>query len=351
MRRGACLLLALGLGLSACDRGGPVTREQLHVFGGTTDIEIRGAPADVAQAAIADAAARLNQREREWHAWQPSDLTRINAAFRAGQPAAAPASVRDLVALSQKFAVSSDGLFDPAIGGLVEMWGFHTSQFPVQTPPPSLDQVTAWLTRHPRILDVGIEGDTLFSRNPAVQLDFDAIAEGAAAAEVMEVFSKHGVRHALISLGGDVSALGDGNGQPWVVGMRDPYGGVLGSVELGDHEAFFSSGSYNKFRQTPGGGRWGHILDPRSGMPARGAAATAVLSNDPVLADAASTALMAAGPAGFEHVVTQMKLGCALMVTEENELLVTRGMRARMTLLREPVALGAALDTGPNCVN
>jgi len=351
VRHGARILVAGVLLLTACGRDAMVTKEQLHVFGSTTDVEIRGAPADVAQAAIAEAAARLNQREREWHAWKPSDLTRINAAFRAGQPAPAPASVRDLVSLSQKFSVASDGLFDPAVGGLVDLWGFHTSNFPVHTPAPTLAAVNAWLTLHPRILDVRIEGDRLYSSNPAVQLDFDAIAEGAASAEVMAIFSKHGVHHALISLGGDVSALGDGDGEPWVVGMRDPYGGVLGSVQLGDHESFFSSGNYNKFRQAAGGARWSHILDPRSGMPARGAAATAVLANDPLLADAASTALMAAGPAGFQRIVTQMKLGCALMVTEENEMLITRGMRARMSFLREPVALGVPLDAGAGCNN
>ncbi len=343
------LTAALCLVVVACERSGPVTRETLHVFGSITEIEIRGSEPAAAQAAIAEASARLNLREREWHAWKPSDLTRINAAFRAGQPVRAPASIIDLVSRSQKLAVSSDGLFDPAVGGLVELWGFHTSDFPVHTPAPTLDEVNAWVRTHPRILEVKVEGDRLFSANPAVQLDFDAIAEGAAATEILAIFRKRGIHHALISLGGDVAALGDGDDRPWQVGMRDPYGGALGSVELAGNEAFFTSGNYNKFRQTSDGARWGHILDPRSGMPARGSAATAVLTADPLLADAASTALMAAGPAGFERVVKQMKLGCALMVTEENELLVTRGMRARMRFLREPVALGDPIDTGASC--
>lgn len=340
--------LALCL-LTSCERGGPATRETLHVFGGITEIEIRGSDPAVAEAAIAEASARLSLREREWHAWKPSDLTRINAAFRIGQSAQAPASIIDLVRRSQKFAVASDGLFDPAVGGLVELWGFHTSDFPVRTPAPTLDQVNTWVRAHPRILEVRIEGDRLLSANPAVQLDFDAIAEGAAAAEILTIFRKRGIQHALISLGGDVAALGDGDGRPWQVGMRDPYGGALGSVQLGDNESFFISGNYNKFRNTSAGSRWGHILDPRSGMPARGSAATAVLTDDPLLADAASTALMAAGPAGFERLVKQMKLGCALMVTEENELLITRGMRTRMSFLREPVALGNPINTGSSC--
>jgi len=350
-------LLLLGLALSvffplgACQRSGPVTREELHVFGSITDVEIRGTDTAHAEAAIAEASAMLNQREREWHPWKPSDLTRINAAFRAGQSVQAPPSIINLLRRSQNYAVSSSGLFDPGVGGLVELWGFHTSTFPVTTPVPTLDQVAEWLRTHPSVLDVSIQGDRLYSRNPAVQLDFDAVAEGAATSEIIAIFQRRGIKHALIGLGGDMMALGDGDGDgvPWVVGMKDPYGGALGSVELGDNEAFYTSGNYNKFREAANGARWGHILDPRTGMPARGAAATAVLVNDPILADAASTALMAGGPAGFARIVKQMKLGCALMVTEENELLITRAMRARMQFLRDPVALGAAVDSGADC--
>ena len=126
-------------------------------------------------------------------------------------------------------------------------------------------------------------------------------------------------------------------------------GGVLGGVELGGGEALFSTGNYSKFRDSPSGARWSHILDPRTGHPARGAAAVVVLHTDPLLADAGATALFVAGPAGFERLVRRMSLGCALMVTEENEMLVTTAMAARVELLRNPVSLGPPLDLGPAC--
>ncbi len=75
-----------------------------------------------------------------------------------------------------------------------------------------------------------------------------------------------------------------------------------------------------------------------------------VLHADPLLADAGATALFVAGPAGFERLARRMGLGCALMVTEENEMLVTTAMRARLQLVRDPVPLGPPLDLGPGCV-
>lgn len=340
----------LGAALAGCS-GEPAPRiERIHVFGSTTEIEIRAADPATAQRAIAGISALLTVREGEWHAWQPSDVTRINAAFAAGETVAAPASVIDLVRRSQPLSEASEGLFDPAVGGLVEAWGFHTSTYPVLTPAPSQEVLAQWRAQRPRIGDVQVAGDRLRSTNPRVQLDFGAIAEGAAAQGVMELLARHGIEHALLSLGGDVVALGDGAGRPWRVALRDPFGGILGGVALGGGEALFSTGNYSKFRDSPTGARWSHILDPRTGRPARGAAAVVVLHTDPLLADAGATALFVAGPAGFERIARRLGLACALMVTEENEMMVTVAMRSRVQLLRDPVALGQPLDLGPACV-
>jgi thiamine biosynthesis lipoprotein len=342
--------LATGLlALSACAPGSTARIEQLHVFGSIAQIEIRGAGEAQVDAAIADTAALLNQLHGEWHAWEPSDLTRINAAFAAGESAEAPPSVLALVARAQPLAEATDGLLDPAIGGLIAAWGFHTSSFPVHSPAPGDRALAEWRSATPAISNVSVDGNRLTSSNPRVQLDFGAIAEGAAAEAVIAVLRRHGIRHALVNLGGDVVALGDGDGKPWQVGIRDPFGGVLGGVTLADGEGLFSTGNYNKFRESPSGARWGHILDPRTGHPARGAAAVVVLHPDPVLADAGATALFVAGPSGFERLARRLGLGCAMMVTEENEMLVTAAMKSRLELVREPVSLGAPLALGPAC--
>lgn len=75
----------------------------------------------------------------------------------------------------------------------------------------------------------------------------------------------------------------------------------------------------------------------------------AVLHRDSFLADAAATALTAGGPARFEHLSKRLGLGCALMVTDENELLITRAFQERIEFERMPVPLGAPVDVGPDC--
>ncbi|KFL35711.1 FAD:protein FMN transferase [Arenimonas donghaensis] len=345
--RRALALLAL-LALAGCTP--PTERvEQLLVFGSTAEVRLRGGDPAAVQAALAEVSAELNARHRQWHAWEPSDVTRINQAFAEGESAQAPESVLDLVRRAQPLSIATDGLFDPAIGGLVEAWGFHTSVYPILTPVPDEATLAQWREHRPRITGVRIQGQQLTADNPRIQLDFAAMAEGVAASEVVATLQRHGIEDALVNLGGDVTAMVGGGSRPWRVALRDPFGGVLGTVDLDDGESLFSSGNYNKFRYSAAGARQAHILDPRTGHPARGSASAVVLHPDPLLADVAASALFVAGPSGFQAMARRLGLGCALLLTDENEILVTVAMKARVTLARDPVPLGPPLDLGPDC--
>lgn len=348
MRNAACLAVALAVAaLAGCGQPDP-ERKPLPGFGGEATLEIRGVPRAKANSAGAAVAEHLQHYERDWQAWDDGALVEINAAFARGEPAPAPAWIRDLVVRSQALSQRSDGLFDPAVGGLIRLWGFHTRQFPVTTPAPSEAQIEAWLAMRPRITDLRIVGDTLVSANSAVQLDFGAIVDGIAAEESARLLADHGVHDALLSFGGDLYALGRADGEPWQVDIRDPYGGEFGRVELVGPEALFSSGSYSKYREAPSGARWPHVLDPRIGRPVRGTTAAIVIHRDPVLADVAATALMVGGPARFAELLERLDLRCALLLTQENEMMITAAMAARVQLLREPVLLGAPLgEPGP----
>lgn len=331
-------LLAMATG-AGCDRPAPPYRETLLVFGSEASIEIRGVPRERAARAVAATAADLAGFHRDWHAWEPGALTRVNEALARGESAQVPASIQDLIRRSQQLSSRSGGLFDPGIGALVRMWGFHASEFPLTSPMPDAEQLSGWRARRPRISDLQLEGSQVSSRNPALQLDFGAIAEGVAAEAAARQLAAHGVHDALITLGGDVFALGSADGRAWRVGLRDPMDagdGVLAGVELNGPEALFSSGNYHKFRQGPAGSRWPHVLDPRSGQPAAGTALAAVLHPDPVLADVAATALMVAGASGFARTLEQLGVHCALLLTDDDSLLLTSAMQARLSLQRTP---------------
>jgi thiamine biosynthesis lipoprotein len=80
----------------------------------------------------------------------------------------------------------------------------------------------------------------------------------------------------------------------------------------------------------------------------KGSATVAVLHRDPVLADIAATVNMIGGPARFAEFIERLQLRCVLLLTDENELLITAPMRQRVSMRREPVPLGPPLgEPGP----
>ena len=322
---------ALALALAACGDARRETREFL-VFGTTAELTLRG-EGDLA--AAGDAVQRLLAgRDADWHPWRESALTRLNAALAVGTTHETAPSVVALIDASRPLVAESGGLFDPAAGALFAAWGFHTSEWPSRAP---VDQafIEAWPASRPRFDMLDVAALRVSSRGAAMRLDFNAIAEGVAARDALALLRARGVRHGLLDLGGDVAALGDAGGRGWRVALRDPRGGALGWVELGDGEGLFASGAYAKYRDD-GGLRRPHVVDPRSGRPVEGSAASAVLSTDLPRADAAATALMVAGRDGIAALAGGMRLGCVLLLTDDDELLLSEGMQRRLTLLREP---------------
>lgn len=319
------------------------------IFGGLTDVELRGVSEADASAAFGAIGELLQRDQRAWHPWETSDLMRLNAAIATDQPYRTSSELSGLLRRAQRAYVASDGLFNAAIGRLVSLWGFHTSDYPITAPPPPAQDITATLAAQPRMDELVIADDgTVVSRNRAIQLDLNGLAEGYAAEQIAGLLHQRGIVNALISVGGDVLALGQAIDRPWRVGIRSPQRETFAGAELRGHEALFSSGNYNKFREA-NGQRWGHVLDPRTGQPARGVAAVSVIHGDAVTADVASTALMVAGPDDLERVARALGVACVVLVGEDGVVRITPAMQRRLEFLTPPEQLRVTSDLGPEC--
>ena len=147
-----CLLL-----LTACQ----LTEEQsteLFVFGTIVEIKLWGASQEQTDRAFAEIQQMFQGMHRDWHAWEPGMLTDINSAFAKGQPAQADADIVEMVRVSQLIEQKSEGRFNPAIGGLVGLWGFHTSDYPIMGPPPTQATIDDMLMNRPSRRDIPIDG-------------------------------------------------------------------------------------------------------------------------------------------------------------------------------------------------
>ncbi|MBI4757360.1 MAG: FAD:protein FMN transferase [Betaproteobacteria bacterium] len=327
-------LLALAGGLAACAPAPPV-RQESYVFGTRVEVLIHGEPEGRAREAGAAVLQEFDRLHRMLHPWQPSELTALNGAIACGaDDIEVSAELARVIADARTLALRSDHLFNPAIGALVKLWGFHGDNFEARLPDEG--ERLRLLASEPRIGDLAVEGRHLRSRNPAVALDLGGYAKGYALDRAAHILRQRGVRNALVNIGGNVIALGSKGGTPWRVGIQHPRQTTpLATLELRDGEAIGTSGDYQRYFELDGQ-RYCHLIDPRSGAPARGTQAVTVLippgEQAGTLSDVLSKPLFVAGRERWAEYARRLGVANALRVDGGGRVELTAAMKERIHL-------------------
>lgn len=322
----------IGLVLLGCRGETPVTTARFNAFGTQVDLSLVGINPTQAQRAAATIKHDFELMHRAWHAWEPGPLGRVNQLLPKGDPFVAPPSVMPLIRLAQRYAEQSSDLFNPAIGNLVDLWGFHTDS-PECEPPPSRRAIERLVKANPRMSDIQVQGLEIQGKNPALKLDFGALAKGYAIDLAIEALRELGVRDAMVQVGGDLRAIGDRAGQPWRVPIRRPSGsGVLAILMTRGDESVATAAAYDR-NFIYGGVTYHHILDPRTGYPAQDTQAVTIAHQDATTADAAATALFVAGPSQWHAVAQAMGIRFVLLIDGRGTLHMSPEMQARLEVV------------------
>ena len=235
-------------------------------------------------------------------------------------------SCRDKQAALARLNETGGGAYDPALGALSEAWGFSTGAYRVPEP----DALAEAMQSSGAGL-VQLDGISVTLTNGA-QLDLGGIAKGYAAGRVRTILREAGVTSAIISLGGNVAAVGKKpDGSAWTVGLQDPDRpeAYFGTVSIED-ACVVTSGAYQRYFEE-NGVCYHHILDPHTGCPAEsGVKSVSVVAQDDTLADALSTALFVMGlDAGAELWNSSGLSFEAVFVTDDNTVWITPGLAGR----------------------
>jgi thiamine biosynthesis lipoprotein len=316
--------------LAACSPP-PLTQQQAYVFGTLVEVSIYGVPEGPARQATAAVLARFDELHRSLHAWQPSDLSRLNTALAQGQRAPVTAELAAMLHDAQTLSTQSNDLFNPAIGGLIALWGFHADTPQAQVPEAAA--IARWVKAAPRMRDLHVERGEAWSDNPAVQLDLGGYAKGYALDEAVRILKAHGIRDALVNIGGNVIALGSHGDRPWRVGIQHPrQPGTLATLDLRSGEAIGTSGDYQRYFEADGH-RYCHLIDPRSGSPATGMQSVTVLVSGEhagTRSDALSKPLFIDGPTQLAEQAARLGVADYLAVDAAGRIHLSPAMQARL---------------------
>lgn len=312
------------LALVGCEPA-PVQQTRLQHFG--TEIEIK--LPDTSEARAREIFQRLDASlanwHRRWHAWQPSELTTLNAALARGETVPIAADLAGLLQRSQHYSAQSDGLFNPGLGHRLAEWGFQSADpTALQPAPAAIDP-----NRLPSMQALTIADNRASSSQPDLQLDLGGIGKGYALNALLADLRGHRIPSAFINLGGDIGVLGDFHGRPWKIGILAGPEQVIAAIELRHGEMAFSSGDYARRHSTDDGGSAHHILDPRTGNPARGNRAATVIGHDGEQLQVASKVLLIAGN-DWRRYADTLATPLALVVNEQGVIEVTEALALRL---------------------
>lgn len=329
--RGGAVALSLAVVITGCDAPAPASRTPSPHFARTgfamgTVIEAKIVAADSTAAAVAlDAAfaelARLEALTTSYS--EESEVARLAAAE--GWVEDVDPDVAALLRFSRQVAQRSSGAFDPTAGALVRLWGFGRE--PSVPSPEALAAARAtigWAQLEPLAMLADPGGDSGGSPRAwklgrdGMELDLGGVAKGYGVDLAADLLASSG-SGCLVNAGGDLAVRGtkrDGSG--WLIGIQDPRDPqrIFLKVRVQGRQAVATSGDYQRTFEADGE-TYHHLLDPRTGYPARGVRSVTVIAPTCAAADAWATAAFVLGPElGLEALARERDVE-GVLVTED----------------------------------
>jgi len=299
-----------------------------YVFGTIVDISIYGESDEKAEEAIQAVLKEFTRLHHSLHAWKKSDLTDLNESIAKNKPYRnASAELIEIIKEVKRLEDASHHLFNPAIGEIIDYWGFHQDEFNPIHPDPS--KINILVKRYPSLDQIRILGSTISSTNPHVKIDLGGYAKGYALDRASKILRDHHIKNALINIGGNIIAIGQNGDRPWRVGIQDPRGSqAIAKLDLPDGWAIGTSGDYQRYFMIDGV-RYCHLIDPFTGFPVQGVYSVTVLiepaQNAGALSDVLSKPLFIAKREDRRAIAEKLNIRHYLII-EDNVISVTQTM-------------------------
>lgn len=324
------------LSLSGCSKPLTEFHETVFTMGTLVEVTIIGEDEALSEQAYSAILDDFNYMHNTWHPWQRNALMRVNGLLKTGSPFSIAPSILPLIKKSQILSKQSKGLFNPAIGQLIKLWGFHQDNLDEILGPPEDEEIQALLKALPLMSDIKFKNLSMFGTNPNVHLDFGGFAKGVAVDATIAHLKEFGIKNAIINAGGDLRAIGQHGDRPWHIGIRNPRGeGVFASLETSGDESVFTSGDYERFFNIDGK-RYHHIIDPRTGYPTNKSRSVTIIHNEAATADAAATALFIAGPEQWHEIAQAMGIKYVMLIASNGDVHMNPAMAQRIKFTNKP---------------
>lgn len=317
---GLVVFLAVALGSISCTAK-PLTKvEQTRSLMGTFATITVYSDKETADNAIDAAFTRMDEIEREASTFiEQSEVSQLN---RDGYLDAPSHDILELLTMSADYSQLTDGYFDIAVKPLLDLWSGGLWQESEEVQQSKMDEalgLVGWdkISIEDNRIDLKIEG---------MEITLGGIAKGYAADEALEVLRDMGIKHALVNVGGDMSALGSKpNEEPWSVSLVNPddTSQFLATFNLSG-KSIATSGNYERYFDPEK--EVHHIINPKTGYSANESISVTIIAENGTQADALATGVFVMGPEEGMNLVESLDGVESLIVDAERVIHRSSGL-------------------------
>ena len=293
-----------------------------------------------AEKALNEAEKRITELEKTLSVTsEDSDIWKIN--HSTAQSVSVSSDTITLINKAMEVGAETNGALDITLYPLLKEWGFTTGDYKIPD-----TQMLDELLNNVDYSRINVKGEEI-TLPPDVEIDLGALAKGYTGDEVIDIMKSYDIDSAIISLGGNVQALGSKpDGSDWKVAVRDPFSPETDMcvVEISG-KAVITSGNYERFFTGDDGKDYWHILDPNDGYPAdNGLVSVTVIGENGLECDALSTALFVLG---YDKTIDYLKKhpeNDVILVTDDKKVYYSNGISEKFTNISSMPAEVISLD-------
>ncbi len=282
--------------------------------------------------------ARVDQALSDWR--DGTELFEVNRQAGFG-PVAVSQDMYEVVERAHHFSEISNGAFDITFNVMWGVWDFKTR--PARLPDAAEISRRLPLINYRNVI-FDADARTVFLRRRGMKLGLGGIGKGYAVDRVCMLLEKYGMRHYIVAGGGDIRVSGSRGKEPWRMAVKHPRRqGVLYLLDMTD-VAIATSGDYERYFVLDGE-RYHHILDPKTGHPARGLSSVTIIAPRATDADALSTAVFVLGLGKDMALLETIPAVEAIIVDLELRPFLTDGLQVtRATSVGTPIVRRARMQ-------
>lgn len=299
-------------------------REVHYQMGTFLEFTLWHSEPEIAKRLIRESVQEVHRLEEVLSNYDPdSPVSRFNQNAGKGKTSI-PAELSELLTIARCFSVKTAGYFDVTVGPLVELWRNSLSKGLV----PDRDALAIAQTQ------VGYEKLKLYGGSeaellvPGMKIDLGGIGKGYAVDRVADRLKAAGVTSALINFGGSsIYAIGAPPEEPgWEIGVQGPNGNLRGGLHL-NNLALSTSGSMGRF-WTIRDKKYGHLINPKSGIPVSEPRMATVITSTATAAEALTKPLVLLGKDGL-WTIGRLHGTEAVVISEKGRLFFSKSFRSK----------------------